>query len=192
MSWERLMSGSEGSPGWWGRAEGQVCPPGTWGTHGAGELWVPLPQAVFPKASNLHCSWRSALALTSALKLCGVVPQVQANPQGAQLLSGGCPEPNTTPQWLGWPQHCPDSGEIWGHGAADPGQHAACTRLHPAANRDWCDPGTVPRSLAWCCAPQLADAADLGQGLSHLVGQSWGAAWGCAPCPASSHHRNSH
>lgn len=41
------------------------------------------------------------------------------------------------------------------------------------------------------CSPD-ADAADLGQGLSHLAGQSWGTAWGCAPCPATSPHRNSH
>lgn len=93
--------------------------------------------------------------LAWVLKLCGVLPQVLANPQDAQRLPGDCPEPNTTPQRPGWPQHCPGSVKIWGHEAAALGQHAACTWLHPAADRDWCVPVTEPRSLAWCCAPQM-------------------------------------
>lgn len=59
-----------------------------------------------------------------------------------------------------------------GHGVAAPGRHAACALLRPAADRDWCVPGMVPRSPAWCRAPRPAHTADPGPGLSHLLGQS--------------------
>lgn len=62
----------------------------------------------------------------------------------------------------------------------------ACTSLHPAAERDWCVPSTVPCSPAQCCALYPAQAADPSQGLSHILEQSLGAASGYAPCPTNS------
>ena len=192
---------------------GQVCPPGTQGTHGAGELQVPLSRAAFPKALNLHCYWRSGLALPwhGSPSSVGCSPRSRQTPEMFSHCLGTAQSPTqcanswagrrdaaVTPHRCGrgWCEAAPCQNwgacgsqnqglnpphplpKLWGdleprgHGAAAPGRHSACASLHPAADRDWCMPGIVPCSPAQCRAPQPAHAADPGQGLSHLLGQS--------------------
>lgn len=77
-------------------------------SHRAGELWVSLSPAAFPRALNLHSYWGNGLGLPCLdPKQSGVSPQVQANSQGAQPLPGHCTEPITTCQEPGQPQGCP-------------------------------------------------------------------------------------
>lgn len=182
-------------------------PPGTQGTWPAGEMWVHQEhhspsRAAFLKALNLHCYCGSGLVLPQhrSPSRVGCSPRSRHS-RDAKPLPGDCPEAATCQNWqactsknqgLEPPSRFGTSGKIWGHGAAAPGQHTACTLLHPAADRDWCVPSMVPHSLAQNHDPQPAHAADPSQGLSCLPGQSQVAPQGCTPCPAPSHHGNSH